>query len=652
MITQQYITIPQSGGGGGGFTISTSVSTTSPDANDTITISVTSTDTTLTGADWYLDGQHVFNGLSGDFNILEDMELPHLGDMDLVCVATDGSGFASDTTAIEARPRYDRPSDWLDIDSLVTVSDEKIVALVAVIEDSDNYIALLCQGAYTVDWGDGTVTNYSSGATASHSYNYADVATGDFSSRGYGMQIITVTPQIGQSLTTFRTNVNHPSITGNQSMNYLDIRFSLPNCTNFNMDGNSVQQNKNMLERIIGLGTWGVTNLTSVCRNLTALIECQLPPTTGTHYAMFNNCRNLQVVSNMNFNNASGSNSLRALFQNCYKLQYAPDINAPNATSAREMFRETRGMLGIGSVQVSSATDLTQVFYFTRARILYGEYDFSSGTTTNQMFQASYIEKVPPLTFDSATNMSSTFSGCRTQGLDVSGPVATGASLMFAAYQGTIKRINLPSLTNCDRMFRAASGIREIDVSNITIGGSGTITNAGAMFFQSNFDTIPAVDYSNVVTARNNEGIFELTQAQFISGTVDLSSLSSNAHDMFNDAFYLKTINPTSIGTDTDGRNIFGDCQNCQEIGAFSLSNQTNLTGAFLNMRNLQRMKATGIKATVDFSSCGSLSADAIDEIFTNLATVASGTINVSNNNGSATCTTSIATGKGWTVVT
>jgi hypothetical protein len=578
------------------------------------------------------------------------MELPHLGDMNLVCVATDGTGFASDTTAIQARPRYNRPSDWLDIDSLVTNSDEKIVALVAVIEDSDNLIALRCQGNYTVNWGDGTVTNYSSNSIASHSYNYSDASSGNSSTRGYRMQILTVTPQAGQSLTTFRTDVTHPSAVGNQSYNYLDIRFRLPNCTTFDHDGNSVQQKKNMLERIIGLGTWGVTNLTTACRSLPALVECELPPTTGTHFALFQNCTDLQVVSNMNFDNASGANSLRSLFNNCVKLQYVPDIDAPNALVIQETFRGTFNLLGVGTFKVPSATNSTNWVFQSRLRILYGEYNFSGLTAANQMFQdTNKLVSAPPLSFPSLTNATQLFVNCAIQGLDVDLPVATAGRGLFQGFSGTIKRANMPALINADRLFR---GCLAQDSSGVTVGGAGTITNAGAMFFQSYFETLPPVDYSNVTTARNGEGIFESSRARFISGSIDLSSLSDNGHEMFNQTVNLKEINATSIGTDTDGRNLFSSAENVQEIGSFSLGNRTNLTNAFNNMRNLQRMKATGIKASVDFSSCGSLSADAIDEIFTNLATVSSGNINVSNNNGSATCTTSIAQNKGWTVTT
>ena len=181
-----------------------------------------------------------------------------------------------------------------------------------------------------------------------------------------------------------------------------------------------------MLERIIGLGTWGVTNLTAACRGLTALVECELPPTTGTHFSLFQNCYDLQVVSNINFNNASGANSLRSLFQNCVKLQYVPDIDAPNATNIQETFRGTFNLLGIGTFKVPSATGSTNWVYQSRIRILYGEYNFSGLTAANQMFQdTSRLTSAPPLSFPSLTTATQLFTNSSIQGLDVDLPVAT-----------------------------------------------------------------------------------------------------------------------------------------------------------------------------------------------------------------------------------
>jgi hypothetical protein len=66
---------------------------------------------------------------------------------------------------------------------------------------------------------------------------------------------------------------------------------------------------------------------------------------------------------------------------------------------------------------------------------------------------------------------------------------------------------------------------------------------------------------------------------------------------------------------------------------------------------SLSSVACTGINQTISFASC-KLSAAQIDAIFTNLASSGSGkTITVTGNYGAATCTTSIATNKGWTVV-
>ena len=53
-----------------------------------------------------------------------------------------------------------RPSDWLPLPS-VSDSEQKFVGLHAIFEDA-NFVALRCQAAYTVDWGDGVVENFTS----------------------------------------------------------------------------------------------------------------------------------------------------------------------------------------------------------------------------------------------------------------------------------------------------------------------------------------------------------------------------------------------------------------------------------------------------------------------------------------------------------
>ena len=63
-----------------------------------------------------------------------------------------------------------RPSDWLAIPEVFPV-EQKITALFAVFDNSSNFVAFTISGAYTVDWGDGTIQNFAAGATAQRNYS-------------------------------------------------------------------------------------------------------------------------------------------------------------------------------------------------------------------------------------------------------------------------------------------------------------------------------------------------------------------------------------------------------------------------------------------------------------------------------------------------
>jgi len=79
---------------------------------------------------------------------------------------------------------WQRPSDWLPLPAL-TGTEQKFVGLFAIYEDA-NFLALSAGGAYTVDWGDGTVENIASGSTSQHEYQWSNVPANTLSSQGIG----------------------------------------------------------------------------------------------------------------------------------------------------------------------------------------------------------------------------------------------------------------------------------------------------------------------------------------------------------------------------------------------------------------------------------------------------------------------------------
>ena len=253
----QYITIPAPSTGGG-FDLTLAQSATRSvflSSSATFTATTDTAGVTLTNADWYDNGKYIGSGLS----------LPYtssylLGDVEIKCVASDGTSAASGSFTHEVVGIiYDdvRP-DWPDINSLVSDGDEKIVIQSAVFETGSNFLGFRVQGAYTVDWGDGVTENFSDDADCGHFYTASVFPASSGSSRGYKVATATVTPQGGQQLTTFEFgpfNPPSPAVEGTVST-ALDIRLAGGNFTNVRVEQDD-HIPRPMLERVEFVGDGG-----------------------------------------------------------------------------------------------------------------------------------------------------------------------------------------------------------------------------------------------------------------------------------------------------------------------------------------------------------------------------------------------------------
>jgi hypothetical protein len=102
----------------------------------------------------------------------------------------------------------------------------------------------------------------------------------------------------------------------------------------------------------------------------------------------------------------------------------------------------------------------------------------------------------------------------------------------------------------------------------------------------------------------------------------------------------------------TNASGMFQTCQSLEQIPAISFNNITstaNGANMFTNCNNLQRSFMANIKYTHSYVNC-KMSNVEINSMFSNLGTTTANTITVTGNPGASTCTTTIATGKGWTV--
>ena len=69
-------------------------------------------------------------------------------------------------------PAWVRNPSWPACNAVA--GDKKVVGLYRVNPEGGNFFAVTCSGAYTINFGDGTTTNFGSAATAYYNFDYAD----------------------------------------------------------------------------------------------------------------------------------------------------------------------------------------------------------------------------------------------------------------------------------------------------------------------------------------------------------------------------------------------------------------------------------------------------------------------------------------------
>ena len=341
---------------------------------------------------------------------------------------------------------YTRPSEFLDLAVIPNKGvTEMFTFLVAVFPDPDpnnyqyqisgaptlsaiNNVSLHCDctnsSTWTVDWGDGTTENYSSGATIFHVYNYDDLpASTEF--RGYRQVVLSGFPTGDNSLfMEVRTDNDGPFNPGYTSefhrngSNILDMEISSNFATSMDIGGNS--RPHKMCERVGLYNTtsnrlvngqntfWsGMSNL-----QLIDFVPYMHEDTTETHseafrlcsklrflpdefadhnrywfwnsnsmYLCFESCNKLEYLPEGIFTGSGHITELtsvrdyRYMFRYCYMIQYIPELptrtNNPSASriDVRSMFHDCRRLkrppknLKANSVTSSSSDGITAMFY-------------------------------------------------------------------------------------------------------------------------------------------------------------------------------------------------------------------------------------------------------------------------------------------------
>ena len=680
----QYITIPApSTGGGFDLTLEQSV-TRSVYLSSSATFTAT-TDTagvTLTNADWYDNGKYIGSGLT----------LPYtssylLGDVEIKCVASDGTSAASGSFTHEVVGIiYDevRP-DWPDINSLVSEGDEKIVIQSAVFETGSNFLGFRVQGAYTVDWGDGVIENFADDADCGHFYTASVFPASSGSSRGYKVATATVTPQVGQQLTTFEFGVfdpPSPAVAGTVST-ALDIRLAGGNFTNVRVEQDD-HIPRPMLERVEFVGDGGtfLNGGFAVAHN-PALLYFRLPNPNATNLhadADFAENRSMRACTigdreyRQDLSFATGLNGTFAGNNSMYHYDGpSGSLSGSSVDSLQSCFSTNYSLRNVGNLEFTSCTNTNSTFLSCNNLVKIGnqtvnengransdgKFAFPNSTTTVNMFKSCFqlsSDLFPPnLVFPSATQADSMFQGCSS--LEVFRPnpeLVPSAIDMLSMFQScqkltTLGPLNTAANQRATTMFRFCHSLKTIEsMSFASIGANGADIMLDDCFALVNTPVF------NFDTATNLSDTFEQSQMLNKVGAPLSMSMNNNTNcdDLFKNSDNIQHIYITGSNNVTNWNEAFRGCVSLVKLEADMSYTGASFTDTFIRADSLSVVDIPGISNNVDFSDCHSMTKEVLDGLFESLATVSGKTIDVSGTVGASTCDTSIATGKGWTVTT
>lgn len=532
---------------------------------------------------------------------------------------------------------YVRPSDWLEIDSLVSPGDQKIVILVAVFEDS-NFVGLECSGNYTVDWGDGTIVNTSASTDSHHQYDWNNPAlSGTLTSRGYKQVIITITPQAGQNLTVARLNKKHNQVglPNGYTHPWLDIKISAPLMSQLRIGVGIVDD---PIPRLLEQFDWIGTNQLTSCFNV------------------FNNAFALKQVKNFY---TGLSTSFRYMFGNCYQLEHIPFFDTSLGTNFQAMFTNCYQLKSIPLFDFSNGTDFHTTFNSCISIVEFPNFNCNSGTTFTSMFKSCRnMMKNPAITINPALTKTfqSMFNECTTmvEFVNINTMQGSNYSLMF---------LNCPSLkitpttidttttiTNVpfNSMFQNCYDLEKAPIMNLSKGG-----NCGSIFASCwSLIDVPAYNFSSVTSLTSAFGTCSSLKKLPV---MTIGSGITSFNTCFATCVSLEEAPDWNLQNPTDVTNMFNGCGNLRKVPAYNLSTVTLASANFFsNNLSLIESNITGMRYTHSYLNC-KLSQTELVNVFNNLGVaVGAQTITISGNYGAAALTAgerAIATGKGWTIV-
>lgn len=461
---------------------------------------------------------------------------------------------------------YVRPTEWLTLPS-VSPTEQKIVALVAVFDNSSNYQSLSCflsGGTYTVDWGDGTSTStQATGVQADHLYSFSSIDPATTTSFGYRQVIITITVTGGNltklDLTTPYNvaSLGLGALPGGFNNRILDLRISGPYQNSMKISSNTGNSSSGaMLEQIEILSTAASCNFSGTFTNCRSLKKIIFPAGMKSSNCnnMFASCTELQSVPLFD---TSTCTDFTSMFNGCFGLIDVPTFDTSSATTMTSMFSNCYTLTYCPPFNTANVTVTTAMFQYCQSLITVPKLDLGKVTSSNQMFQYCYaLKTIPLLTFKVLQNSSSMFWGCY--------------NLL------EIPQFNLSTCTDVSGMFRDCRALKTSPAFNLPI-----VTTIATMYYNCmSIITIGKLTTGTALTTMSQSFAycFSLVEVPEVTNTINVTTV----FELFYQDMALSSANITyNLSNCTIHTGMFGFCNSLQTINSFDTTKSTSMSRMF-----------------------------------------------------------------------
>jgi surface protein len=563
--------------------------------------------------------------------------------------------------------------------------DNKVTGLYAVWPDgpgalTGNFFSVVISGAYTINFGDGTINNYGSGATVYYEYAYSDpqlantdapvtftasTSTITRTAHGYsdGMVVnfynIVTTTGLNQASTyyvinatanTFQVSLSvggsAVSFTNNGTATLLPYKVAVVTITP--QAGNNLTSiNFHKLHSAVGSQSYYSTGWLDIaiaapsCTQLMLGSAAAIGPSAINSPAS-NYCERIRLNQLGSITSlASLCEEFRSLkdfsmastittvtdtsrcFYGCVSLTSVPLFNTSAVTNMTSMFNSCNSLTSVPLFDTSLVQATNLMFYSCNSLTSVPLFDTSAVTNMHYMFNScTSLTSVPLFDTSAATNMQGMFGTCDSLTsvplFDTS--LSTSMHSMFLNCY-SLTSVPLFNTSAVTEMLQPFSGCKSL--TSVPLFDTSAVTNMTSMF--AGCISLTSVPLFNTSAVTNMSSMFFGCQALFSVPLFDTSAV-------------------TNISS------MFAACKALNRIPAFSFSSVTTaISNTFSQNTSLMRMQATGLSKTFSLAYC-KLPADALNEVYTNLPTVTGQTITVTYNYGVSGDNPAIATAKGWTV--